>query len=270
MLLEDSRTPAPLSHENGASAAPAAQKDAHIMVSQPRRIAATALKNRLAQTLGDTIGLRLGKGRREESSETRIWFVTTGYLVRLLAHKLHTFAKFTHLVIDEIHERSLDCDLLCYLAKRLLHVFPHIKIVLMSATAHSAMFQSYFNSAEEAIFVGVRRFPLQEWFAEDLYGCLPSAGQKILSRVVDGTSRCAHRRSVHEVVPDGVVKDQLSAAAMLAREIATPGGAVLIFVSGMADITELMELLTTQMQNSRRGECLVVLLLLLFVRERLL
>jgi HrpA-like RNA helicase len=71
--------------------------------------------------------------------------------------------------------------------------------------------------------------------------------------VVDGTSRCAHRRSVHEVVPDNVVKDQLSAAAILAREVATPGGAVLIFVSGMSDITELMELLTAQMQGSRRG-----------------
>jgi hypothetical protein len=75
MLLEDSRengTP-----ENSAQDSTedrvgggAKDNDAYIMVSQPRRIAATALKNRLAQTLGDAVGLRLGKGRREEVSST--------------------------------------------------------------------------------------------------------------------------------------------------------------------------------------------------------
>lgn len=226
--------------------------DAFVMVSQPRRIAASALKNRLAQTLGDTVGLRLGHGKREESPNTRIWFVTTGYLVRLLAHKMHTFARYSHLVIDEIHERSLDCDLLCYLAKRLLHAFPHIKIVLMSATAHSAMFQSYFDTPHDPIFVGVRRFPLKEYFGEDLYSFLPSAAQKTLSRLLESTSRC-NQRLIEEVVPDNIVKDQLAVAAVLARAIAKPGGAVLIFVSGMSDITELMEIMSSNLQNQKRN-----------------
>jgi HrpA-like RNA helicase len=71
-----------------------------IMVSQPRRIAATALKNRLSQALGPKVGLRLGNGIREESKETRLWFVTTGYLVRFLAHRMESFEKFTHLVVS--------------------------------------------------------------------------------------------------------------------------------------------------------------------------
>lgn len=242
MILEDSRS-------LGA--------DARVMVSQPRRIAASALKNRLATTLGDVVGLRLGHGKREETPNTRIWFVTTGYLVRLLAHKMHTFASYTHLVIDEIHERSLDCDLLCYLAKRLLHAFPHIKIVLMSATAHSAMFQAYFNTPHEPIFVGVRRFPLHEYFAEDLYPFLSNTAQKTLSRLLESTSRC-NRRLIEEVVPDSIVKDQLAVAAALARSIGKPGGAVLIFVSGMADITELMEILNNNLQNNKRNGELIV------------
>jgi HrpA-like RNA helicase len=61
-------------------------------------------------------------------------------------------------------------------------------------------------------------------------------------------------------------------AASLARSVAKPGGAVLIFVSGMADITELMEVLTTQLQSQQgqagvkkgggsavaAGECLLI------------
>jgi HrpA-like RNA helicase len=74
-------------------------KHTQIMVSQPRRIAATALKNRLSQLLGNKVGLRLGNGIKEESSETRLWFVTTGYLVRLLAHRMESFQRFTHLVV---------------------------------------------------------------------------------------------------------------------------------------------------------------------------
>lgn len=250
MILEDSRA---CNAGSAGSAVPGGLGgDAHVMVSQPRRIAASALKNRLAQSLGDTVGLRLGHGKREETANTRIWFVTTGYLVRLLAHKMHTFAKYTHLVIDEIHERSLDCDLLCYLAKRLLHAYPHIKIVLMSATAHSAMFQAYFSTPHEPIFVGVRRFPLQEYFAEDLYAFLPGAAQKTLSRLLESTGRC-NRRLIEEVVPDSIVKDQLAVAAVLARSIARPGGAVLIFVSGMSDITELMEIMSNNLQNQKKN-----------------
>lgn len=55
---------------------------------------------------------------REESPSTRLWFVTTGYLVRLLAHQLESFSKYTHLVIDEVHERSADGDIICLLAKK--------------------------------------------------------------------------------------------------------------------------------------------------------
>lgn len=79
MIWEDHRATASTDGADGSavaetsalSATPgksAKGSDAYVMVSQPRRIAATALKNRLAQSLGDVVGLRLGKGRREEVS----------------------------------------------------------------------------------------------------------------------------------------------------------------------------------------------------------
>ena len=91
-----------------------------IMVSQPRRIAVTSLLRRLRTTLGDKVGMRMGHGIKDETKNTKIHYVTTGYLVRALAHQPERFQKCTHLIIDEVHERSVDGDLVCLLARDLL------------------------------------------------------------------------------------------------------------------------------------------------------
>ena len=115
------------------------------MVSQPRRIAAKNLMNRLQDTLGEKVGMRMGHGVREEAEDTVIHFVTTGYLVRLLAHHPNVFESHTHLIIDEVHERSVDSDLLCYLARRLLAENKNLRLILMSATIHTDLYREYFG-----------------------------------------------------------------------------------------------------------------------------
>jgi hypothetical protein len=80
-------------------------KEVKLFISQPRRIAAKALVERLRNVepdLRDLIALRMGHGHREyENNETRAWFVTTGYLVRLLANHPERFDDITHLIVDE-------------------------------------------------------------------------------------------------------------------------------------------------------------------------
>ena len=86
----------------------------------------------------------------------------------------------------------MDSDLLNLLIKRLLRAQPQIKLVVMSATLQSSLFQKYFDfgppgsaeSAEphgrvrdadrEAIFVGVRRFPVEQIFLDELSARIPS------------------------------------------------------------------------------------------------
>ena len=79
-------------------------------ISQPRRIAAKALVERVRScepAHKDRFALRMGHGWKEyESNKTQVWFVTTGYLVRLLANHPEKFNDCSHLVVDEVHERS--------------------------------------------------------------------------------------------------------------------------------------------------------------------
>ena len=67
------------------------------------------------------------------------------YVVLLLAHHMERFQSMSHLVIDEVHERSIDTDILCLLARRLLHAHPAMRLVLMSATVAAALYQQYFG-----------------------------------------------------------------------------------------------------------------------------
>jgi len=77
-----------------------------MFISQPRRIAAKSLVERVRSCepdLRNSIALRMGHGVREyETSKTRAWFVTTGYLVRLLANHPEKFDDCSHLIIDEV------------------------------------------------------------------------------------------------------------------------------------------------------------------------
>jgi HrpA-like RNA helicase len=224
ILLEDAR-------ERGESV--------KMFVSQPRRIAARALMQRVRQVPGceSLVGMRLGHGMRDETPSTRIWFVTTGYLVRLLAHHPETLRDHTHLVIDEVHERSVDTDILCLLAKRLLDTHPTIRLVLMSATLATEVYRSYFQIERPAIFVGARRFPIRVLFADDIANSqlgLPMRSRELARKIVLNTETGAE---------PGIqlTKQQYDLAVMVTRAVGDVGSAVLIFVSGMNDIVELIE-----------------------------
>ena len=84
----------------------------------------------------------MGMGVKEyETSKTRAWFCTTGYLVRRLSKHPNSFRDCTHLIIDEVHERSIDTDVLCLLARRLLISFPRVRLVLMSVTIAQSLLE---------------------------------------------------------------------------------------------------------------------------------
>lgn len=124
----------------------------------------------------------MGHGIKDENDETNIFFVTTGYLVRLLAFKPEAFKNHTHIIIDEVHERSIDGDVLCYLVKQLLMNHDTIRVILMSATIHTELYSDYFSDVIDsydghitALSVGLKRFPIEIKYIEDIKN-LPKEG----------------------------------------------------------------------------------------------
>lgn len=211
-------------------------------ISQPRRIAAKALVERVRSCepeLKDKFALRMGHGWKEyETKDTQAYFVTTGYLVRLLANHPERFDECTHLVIDEVHERSVDTDILCLLCRRMLETNKNIRLVLMSATLATKMYRDYFDVPNEPIHVGVRRYPITEYFIEDIlqFGLSKQETKAALAiQHENETKRCVTAPTSTEM------KNRIPLAARLATIVGEPGSSVLIFVPGMAEIIAISE-----------------------------
>ena len=184
----------------------------------------------------------VGHGIREhETAATRAWFVTTGYVVRLLANHPSWFDSHTHLVIDEVHERSVDTDILCLLCRRLLQSHPTIRLILMSATMAAELYSQYFGSPQPPIHVGARRFKIKEYFVEDLKSLL-SLPSKIAKHAHDVYTESERTRCLS--APSSSHMDKLyHLATQITASVGSNGSSVLIFVPGMADIEAITELI---------------------------
>ncbi|XP_060805355.1 probable ATP-dependent RNA helicase spindle-E [Amyelois transitella] len=123
------------------------RRSCKIIVTQPRRIAAISIAKRVAQErgwdVGGLVGYQVGLENRT-TTDTRIHYVTTGILLqKLVAAK--NMNEYTHIILDEVHERGQEMDFLLLVVKKLLYtVSPGVKVVLMSATFDREAFANYF------------------------------------------------------------------------------------------------------------------------------
>ena len=260
--------------------AEARKRRCKIMVSQPRRIAVSSLYKRVKEDVGNKVGMRMGHGVREENIDTQITYVTTGYLVQVLAHFPQMFTNYTHIVIDEVHERSVDGDLVCLFVRRLLKRFPDIKVILMSATIHIDLYAKYFaleseqcgkmlklqdgnESLKQFLFVGARRFPLEILHLDDLEKAV-KLGPKmslLVNRLMKLCSGKRDKKSGSGVTVRNIpmksmefINSQHNLVVELISRVASKGSSVLVFVSGMKDIIELSEKLDKEKLNESRAK----------------
>lgn len=120
-----------------------------VACTQPRRVAAMSVAKRVADEVGCSLGDEVGYSIRFEdctSAKTRIKYMTDGILLRE-ALKDPELNRYSVIVIDEAHERSLQTDILLGLLKDLVRKRRDLKIIVTSATMNANKFQRYFTSS---------------------------------------------------------------------------------------------------------------------------
>lgn len=154
---------------------------ANIVCTQPRRISALGLADRVSDERCSAVGEEVGYAIRGESKQkpglTKITFVTTGVLLRRLQTSgssrddiVASLADISHVVVDEVHERSLDTDFLLILLKDVLACRSDFKVILMSATLDAGVFERYFSSTSTVGLIAIegRAFPVEDYYLDDV------------------------------------------------------------------------------------------------------
>ncbi|MEI2279039.1 ATP-dependent RNA helicase HrpA [Paenarthrobacter ilicis] len=206
--------------------------------TQPRRLAARTVAERIASELGVEIGQEVGFQVRftgEVSAATKIKLMTDGILLaEIQRDKL--LRKYSTIIIDEAHERSLNIDFILGYLKRVLPQRPDLKVIITSATIDPERFAKHFGSDEDPspiIEVSGRTYPV-----EIRYRPLsqPAGGQD-----EDSDDELEEDRDPLDAVCDAV--DELAKEA--------PGD-ILVFFSGEREIRDATEALNGRIQSNRR------------------
>lgn len=142
-------------HEAGYS------KNGVIAVTQPRRIAALSVSEFIAKQLKTSYpGLVGYKMRFEDKTDetTKIKIMTDGILLQEM--KLDPWlSKYSLIMVDEAHERSLNIDFCLGLLKRILEARPDFKVIVSSATMNAEAFSAYFNNCP-IVNIETQTFPV--------------------------------------------------------------------------------------------------------------
>jgi len=149
-------------------------RECKIYCTEPRRISAISLARRVSEELGErkndvgTTKSLVGYAIRLESHitpQTRLVYATTGIVMRMLEGG-NDLQDITHLILDEVHERTIDSDFLLIVLRKLMVRRPGLKVVLMSATVNAEKFSTYLDDAP-VLNVPGRTFPVKTMFLED-------------------------------------------------------------------------------------------------------
>ncbi|XP_057792860.1 DExH-box ATP-dependent RNA helicase DExH6 isoform X2 [Salvia miltiorrhiza] len=155
-----------------------------IVCTQPRRISATSVAERIASERGESIGDSIGYKIRMETKGGRnssLVFCTNGVLLRVLVSKgksrskktKSALANLTHIIVDEIHERDRFSDFMLAILRDMLPLHPHLRLVLMSATIDADRFSKYFGGCPVVRVPGFT-YPVKTFYLEDVLALVRS------------------------------------------------------------------------------------------------
>jgi len=181
-----------------------------VVCTQPRRVAAITVAQRVAAELQVSCGEEVGYAVRFDdctSQNTRIKFVTDGVLMRECMTNAD-LSGYSVLILDEAHERSLNTDILMGIVRDLQDKNPRLRVVIMSATLQVGVFMDFFKDTN-LIKIAGRQYPVETFYTAEAEA------------------------------------DYLDAALRTCMHIhgSQPSGGVLVFLPGQEDIENLIMLL---------------------------
>ncbi|PHH71444.1 hypothetical protein CDD82_6503 [Ophiocordyceps australis] len=142
--------------------------DGIIGCTQPRRVAAMSVAKRVAEEVGCKLGQEIGYTIRFEdctSPATKIKYMTEGMLEREILMDLD-LKRYSCIMLDEAHERTIAIDVLFALLKKAVKRRPDLKVIVTSATLDADKFSAYFNECPIFTIPG-RTFPVEILYSRE-------------------------------------------------------------------------------------------------------
>lgn len=202
-------------------------KDKIIGVTQPRRVAVTTVAERVAEEMGTFLGQTVGFSIRFEDCTdkdiTKVKYMTDGYLVReMMSDPL--LSKYSVIMLDEVHERTLYTDIVIGLLKKVMKRRQDLRLIISSATLNAGKYKTFFNlkshfnkPEDTSIVLNIegRSFPVDIFYSQ-------SASPNYLKACVDTVL------DIH--------KDE-------------PVGDILVFLTGQDEVENALHLVNAEQQN---------------------
>ncbi|KAI2484092.1 ATP-dependent RNA helicase A [Pyrenophora tritici-repentis] len=228
---------------------------ANIICTQPRRISALGLADRVADErcsqVGDEIGYTIRGESKQKPGVTKITFVTTGVLLRRLQTSggnaddvVAALADVSHVVVDEVHERSLDTDFLLVLLRQILRTRKDLKVILMSATLDAAVFEAYFKEVGPVGRVEIegRTHPVTDYYIDDILHFTGFKGYGMgEDDATDEKSFSANLRSIGFGINYDLIAETVR---YIDRQLGEKDGGILIFLPGTMEIDRTLQALS--------------------------
>ncbi|XP_011502346.1 PREDICTED: probable ATP-dependent RNA helicase YTHDC2 [Ceratosolen solmsi marchali] len=141
-----------------------------IICTQPRRLSAVSVAERVAFERDEKIGQTFGYQIRLESRvapKTLLTYCTNGVLLRTLMGEDSALGVITHIIVDEVHERDRFCDFLLIALKDALIKYRSLKVILMSANMDVSIFVKYFNNCP-VINIPEKLYDVDIYYIDDI------------------------------------------------------------------------------------------------------
>jgi len=229
--------------------------EAKIVIAQPRRLAATGVAGRVAAERGeeepgkDSVGYVV-RGDTAMCDKTRLMFCTTGVLLRQLQAE-NALDCITHIVVDEVHERHLDTDILLGILKEALPKYPHLHVVLMSATMDADRFAAYWGKNTPRMHIPGFTYPVEDYTLEDVLaftGYIPPKKSKKKKQIsfnnLDDEEHSKPQNNIDELVSrvqENIIDYEMIASLvkkLIQGKKYDDDGAILVFLPGAPEINK--------------------------------